>query len=272
VYAARGASGILAGVSAFPRLFYAHRGAPAELPENTLPSFRRALERGATALETDAHMTADGQIVLSHDATGGRMANDPREIRKCTLDEVRRWDMGWGYVDAHGARPHARQGLTMPLLEELLRACPDVPVNVDAKQLAPDMVPTLVSLLRRLGAAERVRLASFSTRTLRRIRAAGYPGPTGLGRSEVAALRLAPRALLDRVNYRQVAAQIPTHVSLFRLDTADFIARCHDLGVRVDYWTIDDPTEARRLLALGADGIMTDDPARIAPVFRSGGA
>ncbi len=260
-------------MSTFPRLFYAHRGTPSELPENTLPSFRRALEHGATALETDVHMTSDGHIVLSHDPTGSRMANDPREIRRCTLDEVRRWDAGWGFVDAHGARPFAGQGFEMPLLEDLLRACPDVPVNVDAKQLAPDMVPTLVSLLRRLGAAERVRLASFSTRTLRRIRAVGYPGDTGLGQSEVAALRLAPRALLERLfSFRRIAAQMPTHVSLIRLDTPGFIAKCHDLGARVDYWTIDDPVEARRLLALGADGIMTDDAARIAPVFRSGDA
>ncbi len=45
------------------------------------------------------------------------------------------------------------------------------------------------------------------------------------------------------------------------------VARCHRLGLRLDFWTINDPAEARRLLALGADGIMTDDPRVIAPVF-----
>jgi glycerophosphoryl diester phosphodiesterase len=45
------------------------------------------------------------------------------------------------------------------------------------------------------------------------------------------------------------------------------VARCHRIGLRLDFWTINDPAEARRLLALGADGIMTDDPRAIAPVF-----
>ena len=52
-----------------------------------------------------------------------------------------------------------------------------------------------------------------------------------------------------------------------RLDGHRFIARCRSLGLRVDYWVVDDPKEARRLLDLGATGIMSDDPALIAPVF-----
>jgi glycerophosphoryl diester phosphodiesterase len=53
------------------------------------------------------------------------------------------------------------------------------------------------------------------------------------------------------------------------LDRAAFIAKCHSIGLRVDFWTIDDPAEAARLLELGADGIMTNDPAAIRSVFRS---
>jgi glycerophosphoryl diester phosphodiesterase len=256
-------------VSAFPRLFYGHRGAPAELPENTLASFRRAIERGANAIETDAHMTRDGHIVLSHDPDGARMANDPREIRQCTLDEVRRWDVGWGMTNMQGQRPFAKQGFQIPLLEEAVREFPDVMFNVDAKQLAPDMVPTLLALMRKLGAESRVRLASFYARTLFRIRAAGYPGPTGLSQNEVAALYFTPRAALARIGYRDVAAQVPPSVWRFRFDRREFIEKCHSLGIRVDFWVIDDLDQARRLLALGADGIQTDDPARIAAAFPS---
>ena len=53
------------------------------------------------------------------------------------------------------------------------------------------------------------------------------------------------------------------------MDRAAFIAKCHSLGLRVDFWTVDDPDEARRLLELGADGIMTNDPAAVRPVFAS---
>ena len=255
-------------MSAFPRLLYAHRGAPAELPENTIPSFRRAIERGATALETDAHMTSDGEIVLSHDESGARMANIRREIRRSPFREVERWDVGWGYRDANGVRPYAGQDFRIPTLATLLREFPSVPINVDVKQREPDMVAAIIALLHRTGDAERVRLASFSSRTLYRIRAAGYAGPTGLSQNEVVALYFAPSRVLerarDRFRYQRVAAQIPTNVGRIRLDSPAFIAKCHSLGLRVDYWTIDDPREATRLLAAGADGIMTDDPARVA--------
>jgi glycerophosphoryl diester phosphodiesterase len=255
---------MLAGVTDFPRLLYAHRGANAELPDNTLPAFRRAIERGATALETDAHMTADGHVVLSHDPSGLRMANVAREIRDCSLDEVQSWDVGWGFVDpATRTRPFLGEGFRIPLLEDLLREVPSVPINVDVKQREPDMVGAVMSILERTGNESRVRLASFSTRTLRRIRAAGYPGPTGLSQNEVAAIYFTPRAALGAFRDKRLAAQVPLRVWRFRFDDRAFIDKCHALGIRVDFWTVDDPNEARRLYALGADGVMTDDPQRI---------
>ena len=55
------------------RRLYAHRGASAELPENTMPAFERAVEIGVDALETDVHVTRDGRLVVSHDPTAARM-------------------------------------------------------------------------------------------------------------------------------------------------------------------------------------------------------
>jgi glycerophosphoryl diester phosphodiesterase len=64
------------------------------------------------------------------------------------------------------------------------------------------------------------------------------------------------------------AAQIPTRALGIRLDTARLVERAHALGLVVHYWVINDPHEAKRLLALGADGIVTDDVRAIAPVVR----
>jgi glycerophosphoryl diester phosphodiesterase len=229
---------------------YAHRGAAAERPENTLPSFERALACGADALETDAHATRDGVIVLAHDPDGARMA----------WDEVRRWDAGWGFVLPDGSRPFAGRGVGVPRLADLVEAFPGVPLNVDLKAPIADEA---VALLRRMSAEERVCLASFRSATLRRVRALGYRGPTALARAEVLRLLALP-ASLQRGPLRPAgtAAQLP--VSLGR---PWVVARCRALGLRVDYWTVNDPPLARRLLALAVDGIMSDDPARIAPVI-----
>ena len=83
-------------------LLFAHRGASRELPENTLPAFRRAVEIGVDYLETDAHLTRDGQVVLAHDPSGERMAGEPCLIRDRTLGQVQRWDAGRNFVDPSG--------------------------------------------------------------------------------------------------------------------------------------------------------------------------
>ena len=239
-------------------LLHAHRGAASEQPENTLASFARALELGADALETDLHLTADGHVVASHDATLARMAGVPVAIRRATLDELRRCDVGWGFVDREGGRPFEGRGVRVPTLEEILDAFPGVPLNVDVKQRSPSMVGPVLDLLRRKRAEDRVLVASFDGATLRAVRAAGYPGRTGLG--PLPALRAAP--------LRGAAVQVPPSARGLRLDTPGFVQKSHALGLRLDYWTINDPEEAGRLLTLGADGIMTDDPAAIAPVFK----
>src|SRR5262245_16835756 len=126
-------------------ILYAHRGAAVELPENTLPAFQRALELGADAIETDAHLTADGHIVLSHDPTGERMARVPLAIERATLAEARAWDVGRGFVDRQGAS-FAGRGFRIPTLEEALVEFPGVRFNVDAKSRHRHMVPKIVEL------------------------------------------------------------------------------------------------------------------------------
>lgn len=206
-----------------------------------MPAFRRALELGADALETDVHATADGVLVVSHDPDGARVFGVARRIADCSFDEVRAWGV--------------------PSMEELVREFPGVTINVDLKADVPELA---VGTLRRLGAERQVTLASFRSSTLRRVRALGYGGDTGLGRSEVARLLSLPvrvqRGLLAPPGRY---AQLPVTLAQPRV-----VERCHALGLRVDYWTVNDPAEALRLVELGADGIMTDDPATIVPAVR----
>lgn len=241
---------------------YAHRGASLERPENTLEAFRLALELGADALETDAHMTRDGRIVLSHDPSGMRMAGVPRRIRDSTLAEVREWNMGATSAAFAGAR------FCIPTLDEALAELPEVVFNIDAKQVVPDMIPALLRCIRSARAEDRVRVASFSTRNLRSVRARGYEGETGLTGPELAALMLAPSRIARLLKVGE-AAQVPRRALGLTFASQRAIDRLHALGLRVDFWTIDDPAEAKHLLAMGADGIMTDDVRAVAPAFRA---
>ena len=224
-------------------IVYAHRGASAELPENTLAAFARALEVGADAIETDAHMTRDGRIVLSH---------DPHSIPSLSLEQVRAWKSD------------------VATLDEALERFPDVLFNVDAKQTEPDMIPALLRCIRAARATDRVRIASFSTRNLERTRALGYEGETGMSAKEIARVMFLPRAALRWIRVPGHAAQVPRRAYGVRFDTQGAIDRLHAVGLRVDFWTINDADEARRLFALGADGVMTDDPRGLCAALRRG--
>lgn len=249
-----------------PTLF-AHRGAATELPENTLESMALALEVGADALEMDVHLTADGHIVVSHDPTGERMAGVARWIRESTLAAVKTWDVGVGHRPEDGPGAHAGKGYRLPTLDEVLERFPTTPLNIDIKQWQPPMVAQVLAAIERNRASERVILASFRWRTLLAVRRAGYRGTTALSQPEVGVLLALPSMVFRRLPAVGQAVQIPVKAGPVPLATRRLIDKCHDLGMRVDFWTINDPGQAETLLGLGADGIMTDDPRRLAPVI-----
>ncbi len=242
-------------LSASP-IVYAHRGASAEVTENTLEAFACAIELGADALETDVHLTRDGRLVLAHDPELGRVSGGAftRPIKEASLAEVRGWRLDGG--------------LRVPTLEDALAAFPDAPFNVDAKEDRADVMATLVRSVRAQGAEQRVRLASFHSRNLRRAREMGWTGRLGMAQSEILAALALPAGLAARFTRGCDAAQVPP-----RVVGVDFTAQCtidrlHGRGFRVEIWVVDDPDEARALVLRGVDGIITNDPRRIVPAVR----
>lgn len=247
------------------RLLYGHRGAAAERPENTMIAFERALALGVDALEMDVHLTRDDQLVVAHDADAARTTGARLAWAELELADAQRLDAGWGFVAADGTRPFAGQGIRVPTFEEVLVAFPHVPINVDLK--GDRAVGVMLELVRRMGAEDRVTLASFQLATALDVRRRGYRGATALSGGEVISLLALPAVLWRQLPLTGTAAQVPTHQGAIRFDRPAFVAKCHSLGLRVDFWTIDDPVVAERLLALGADGIMTNDPAKMRTVF-----
>jgi glycerophosphoryl diester phosphodiesterase len=247
------------------RRLYAHRGASAERPENTMPAFERAVEIGVDALEMDVQLTRDEQLIVTHDDTAARTSGAQVAWADLDLADARRLDAGWGFVAGDGTRPFAGQAIAVPTFEEVLDAFPRIRINVDIK--GDRAVEIMLALIRRKRADDRVTLASFQLRTLVQVRRRGYGGETSLSQGEVASLLGLPAMLWRQLPFTGTAAQVPARAGRIHFDRAAFIAKCHSLGLRVDFWTIDDRREAARLLELGADGIMTNDPRAIRPLF-----
>lgn len=242
-------------------LLYAHRGAPRLYPENSLPGLHHALELGADALEIDVHMSVDGHVMVAHDPDGRRMAGIDRRIRETPRHLIEAWDISVGFEGA-GDGP-----VRMPTLDAVLTELPAARLNIDVKQSSPDMVQPLLELLYRHRAAERVLLTSFAHRTLARIRRAGFGGQTGLSQREAIVAAFAPHRLATLDPGRGQRLQIPTTYMGVDLGTRRFIERFHSQGLCVDYWVVNEPDQARSLLDMGADGIVTDVPELIGGVF-----
>jgi glycerophosphoryl diester phosphodiesterase len=257
-------------VSAFARrpLLFAHRGSNVLAPENTIPAFAHALTDGATALEMDVHRTRDGVVVVAHDDDGVRMGGVAKAIASCDWSDVSTWDMGASFTARDGGRPFAGRSLRMPTLAEVLSSFPGIAINVDVKALG--VVADVVAVVAAAQASDRVLLTSFDVDNVRAIRAI-HSGPVGLTGHEIGMLRFLPLAALRRSWLPSLSgrgrAQLPTTRLVFSLDKTALIERAHALGLSVDYWVINDIATGRHLLDIGADGIMTDQPNTLAPLF-----
>ena len=244
-----------------PRAF-AHRGWHLdELDglENSLPAFRRACAEGYRYLETDVHATADGVVVVHHDANLDRTTDGSGPIAARTWSELKN-------VKVAGRVPLSR-------LEDVLEELPDARFNVDVK--ADQAVAPFVRVLERTGAYDRVAAASFSDARLARLRKLAGPRlVTAMGPRSAFALwargRL-PLLPLGRLVLGAMA-QVPVRQGALRVVDKAFVSIAGRSGVEVHTWTIDDPAEMRMLLDLGVHGIVTDRPDLLRGVLIERGA
>jgi glycerophosphoryl diester phosphodiesterase len=253
---------------------FAHRGASARAPENTLESFRLATEDEAGGLETDVHVTRDGHVVAIHDDTVDRTTDGSGLVREMTLAELQSLDAGFRFTPDGGATyPYRGKGVHVPELREVLWEIPDLAVNVDIKEARPDVEEAVLRVIEGAGAQDRTLVVSEHTPVVGRFRRlSGGRVRTGASRGEsrlfyyLSGLRL--EGLL-RPAYD--ALQVPVRHGERELVTPRFLEAAHGVGVRVDVWTIDEPAEMRRLLDLGVDVVMTNRPEVLAGVMRGRG-
>ncbi|WP_436699634.1 glycerophosphodiester phosphodiesterase [Nocardioides sp. BYT-33-1] len=230
-------------------LAFAHRGGAyhpeIEGLENTLAAFRHAAALGYDYLETDVHVTADGVLLAFHDDVLDRVTDQRGAIHELTLTEVRR------------ARIGGRE--QVPTLVELLDAFPAARFNIDLK--SDGAVEALAELVRERGLWDRLLVASFSRRRIRRFRRlTDGRVPTAADPWQIVAFRLSPSVRLARLlaGGGFAAFQVPHRRHGFTVTTPGLVRRAHAAGLQVHVWTIDDPAEMTTLLDRGVDGLFTD--------------
>jgi len=225
-----------------------HRGNPAEHPENTLASFRSAIELGVDMIECDVHLSADGELVVIHDHTLDRTTDGSGLVVQRTLAELRRLDAGGGE--------------RLPVLAEVCALARDrVGLCVEIKQIPvpyPGLEERLVACLDAMGMLDRTAVISFHHDAVRRVK------------------ELEPRLAVGIIE----GARPIDPVSLLRTARADIysphygamdpalVEEIHGAGGVVGVWTVDDEAAVAWCRACRPDSVFTNRPREILPALR----
>lgn len=236
------------------RFVIAHRGLATAHPENTLPAFQAALDVGADILETDVHLSRDGEVIISHDPILDRVAGRPGAVRDFSWRELADIDLGGGVGFCR--------------LGDALEALPDARFNIDLK--TPEVVDAFVDVIRATGSVDRVLAASFDEGT--RARAVSLlPGVTTSATTRHIFPALLHGVTGNREGINRVfggihAIQAPLSYFGVPLVTRRFVSQVVELGKQFHVWTINDPDQMARLYRLGVTGIVTDRADLAVPI------
>jgi glycerophosphoryl diester phosphodiesterase len=246
---------------------YAHRGGAALRPENTLAAFDHGLALGADGLEFDVHLSRDGVVVVHHDGTLDRTTNGRGRVSDHTADQLARVDAGYWFRPLDSARgpaapefPFRGLGIGVPTLRAVLRRYADARLIIELKVSDGELARRTIDEVRAADAIDRVALGSFSGHALRTARAYDSRIRTGAAKGETrwALYRSRVGWPLGRPTYREF--QVPERSGATTIVTRRFIASAHRAGLLVKVWTVNEEADMRRLLAWGADALISDRP------------
>ncbi len=282
----------------------AHRGGGVSNPENTMLAFREAVKTiGVDIIESDLYLTKDGYLVYNHDSyidetcnVNGDISLEEVEalcedeanrhyIKDMTLSELEQYNFGYYFEDANGERIYrdvedpAALGLQIAtvdkLFEEFYQSHPDLLFIVEIKnsgELGYEACRILNETLDQYPVyRDRIVVGTFHDEIEQELKTNSPDllrgAPTGTAAKFIITQFLGVN-LFDNGDF--ACLQIPTSYDLgieLTLDRATLIRRAHRRNVAVQYWTINDADEMRRLIELGCDCIMTDDPELLKSVL-----
>jgi len=228
---------------------YAHRGASGYAPENTHSAFLKAIEMGADGIELDVHMTKDGHIVVCHDGKVDRTSDGSGRIFDMTLNELRQLDFGARF-DGWQKRE------TIMTIEEVIELVEPtgLGLNIEFKfdsVIYPDIEKKTAQAIFAGKMGERTIYSSFSHYNLKYMKDALPQVKVGL---------LYSAALFEPWRYAKYVGADFIHPYFVTLQAPDLVKNCHENGIGVHPWTVNDEKHMQWMCALGADMIITNYP------------
>ncbi len=234
---------------------WAHRGASAVAPENTMAAFMKAYELGADAIELDVQRSSDGVLVIMHDETLNRTTEGRGYIYSAPLAWISQLDAGYKFSPAF-------RGERIPTLEEVLSfvKSTSLQINIELKMIQnvyQGIEQQVISTIRQYGLTERTVISSFHYPSLRVIKELDASQPIGLLCAQHHSIRPA--------SAKQIGAEaVHPH---WRIITPSYMTEALEIGIKVRPYTINDPGIAKVFNAWGVDALITNHPGLMRKVI-----
>lgn len=230
---------------------WAHRGASAYAPENTMEAFSLAIEQRADGIELDVHLTADGEVVVAHDETVDRVSDGSGRIVQMTLTELRQ-------LNFHKPMPQYTETARIPTLREVLDLLrpTNLILNIELKnsiEAYPGMEERCIDLVRAAGMRDRVWYSSFNHHSLTQVKALDSGAPCGV---------LYSGTMVQPWLYARNLGMDALHPHFSELLVPDEVPQSHTAGIRVHAWTVNETEHLEAVARTGLDAIITNFPDR----------
>ena len=227
---------------------WGHRGASGYLPENTIPAFEKAVEMGADGIELDIHKTKDGQLVVIHDEKIDRTSNGKGYVKDYTLEELRKFN----YNATHPECKHADIP-TMREVFELIKPT-DLSINIELKTgviFYEGIEADILAMTKEFGMEDRVIYSSFNHYSIMKIKELDLNARTGF---------LYMDGTLNMPEYGKEHGVEALHPALYNVQYPNYVDRCHELGLKINAWTVNSKQYLHMACDMGLDGIITNYP------------
>jgi len=226
-------------------VIYAHRGASAQAPENTMAAFRKAIELGSGGIELDVHMTKDSQLVVIHDDVIDRTSNGTGKVKDLTFSELMRYDFGdWFSQEFSGEK--------IPTLEQVMTLLSgwEGVLNIEIKANVTGSESSVIALIDKYKIRKRVIISSFNHYILVNIKRIDDTVETGA---------LIMETLYAPWEYAKKIGASAIH-PFYRAINQEIIEGCLANGIDVNVFTVDRPEDVKLFAKANVSGIITNMP------------
>ena len=227
---------------------FAHRGASAYAPENTVEAFALAMEQGADGIELDVQMTKDGQVVVIHDETIARGSDGPGAVRDYTLEELKKFHFS-NHMENY-------ENAVIPTLKEVLDLIKssNMLLNIELKTgiyWYPNLEEKTMELVKEAGMEDRVIYSSFNHYSIKKILELDSHAECAFLYSDV---------ILNVDKYAKNAGVCGLHPAVYHLKMAEFLKEYQESGLKVRVWTVNKKEDMERFIKADLEAVITNYP------------